>query len=176
MDSGIMSDDSLDRLNDSALLNNNDLTITSTLSSLNLENINEAFNGSYDPEEPIFPVMLLSNSTRKDDTHTVFCDYCKKNNFTEYRYKCLVCDDFDLCGTCFERRSITGNHTLEHPMVRYEKPNELFGVQFENSEINLETFANVFKDELHSYVSCDGCSMNPIEVGLLKFFFLFLLS
>jgi hypothetical protein len=169
MDSGIMSDDSLDlKLNESLICNNNnnenDLTITSSISSLHLEAASEVLKG-YETDEPIFPVMLLSNSTRKEDTHAVFCDYCKKNNFTEYRYKCLICDDFDLCGTCFERRTITSNHQLEHPMVRYEKPNELFGIKFENSEINLDTFSTVFMDELHNHVSCDGCSMSPIKVS-----------
>jgi hypothetical protein len=160
MDSGIvsLSDDSTggagdDKLNDTLFSNHG--SISSIFS-------NEIYK-SISTEEHIFPVILLSNSTKKEDSHAVFCNYCKKNNFTEYRYKCLICNDFDLCGTCFERKIIAETHKLDHPMVRYEKPNELFGIKFENSEINLNNFLKVFENELHHFVSCDGCSMSPIK-------------
>lgn len=159
MDSGIVSltdDVSLDKIN-ATLLSVNDssnLTIVSNETTFKTNDLND---------EPIFPVLLLSNSTRKDDSHAVFCNYCKKNNFTEYRYKCLICNDFDLCGTCFERRIVSEDHLLEHPMARYEKPKELFGTRFETVDVNLAKFVEVFAEELHNFVSCDGCSMTPIK-------------
>ena len=49
------------------------------------------------------------------------CDYCGKKNFTEYRYKCLICQDYDLCGKCFEERRTTKEHVFGHPMHRFGK-------------------------------------------------------
>jgi len=40
------------------------------------------------------------------DMHFFMCDFCKRSNFTEYRYKFLVCGDYDLCGICFESRNV----------------------------------------------------------------------
>ena len=62
------------------------------------------------------------NETHIDDDKINFgctCDYCDKKNFTEYRYKCLICDDYDLCGKCFEERRLTKQHELSHPMHRF---------------------------------------------------------
>ena len=30
----------------------------------------------------------------------VVCDACEKTPIVGHRYKCVVCDDFDLCGSC----------------------------------------------------------------------------
>ena len=111
----------------------------------------------------------LSNAAKtSSDKHSCTCDCCKKSDFSEYRYKCLVCDDYDLCGSCFEKRNINGNHALSHPLVRFDLPDELFGLQFENSEINLSNFIKIFKNEIHEGVKCDNCSNNPIRGLRLK--------
>lgn len=168
MDSGILTltEDITDmKLNESLIFRTDSLFSSFHTQSNDIFNKETPTSLENDQEEQIFPVLLLSNSTKKDDSHSVFCNYCKKNNFTEYRYKCLVCDDFDLCGTCFERKIINANHKLEHPMVRYEKPNELFGSKFENYEVNLNNFIKIYENELHNFVSCDSCAMSPI-IGL----------
>ncbi len=41
---------------------------------------------------------LSSSLNTNKDIHYCICDICKKENFTEYRYKCLTCNDYDLCG------------------------------------------------------------------------------
>ncbi|XP_014211912.1 E3 ubiquitin-protein ligase KCMF1 isoform X2 [Copidosoma floridanum] len=46
----------------------------------------------------------------------VSCDSCMKGNFRGRRYKCLVCYDYDLCGTCYEAGASTTRHLADHPM------------------------------------------------------------
>ena len=108
-------------------------------------------------------LKLVKENSSDTEAHACTCDTCKKSDFTEYRYKCLVCIDFDLCGACFEKRKLSKNHQLNHPMVRFDMPNELFGLKFENSEISMDNFRKIFKNELHETVKCDICLTNPMR-------------
>ena len=39
--------------------------------------------------------------SEESQTHySVTCDACEKHPIEGYRYKCVVCDDYDLCGSC----------------------------------------------------------------------------
>ena len=42
----------------------------------------------------------------------ITCDNCNKHNFSGRRFKCMICDDFDLCETC------EGHTVHAHPMIR----------------------------------------------------------
>ncbi|CAF1317538.1 unnamed protein product [Adineta ricciae] len=46
----------------------------------------------------------------------VSCDSCAKTNFSGRRYKCLSCDNYDLCGACYDTDSESHNHLRSHPM------------------------------------------------------------
>ncbi|KAM7284545.1 E3 ubiquitin-protein ligase KCMF1 isoform X3 [Ixodes scapularis] len=46
----------------------------------------------------------------------VSCDSCLKGNFRGKRYKCLICYDYDLCGTCYEVGATSTRHTPDHAM------------------------------------------------------------
>ena len=46
----------------------------------------------------------------------VSCDSCLKTNFSDRRYKCLQCDNYDLCGSCFDVNAQSQNHIHTHPM------------------------------------------------------------
>ncbi|KAL7745389.1 hypothetical protein ACLKA6_015401 [Drosophila palustris] len=45
----------------------------------------------------------------------VTCDGCEKTNLVYYRYKCLRCDNYDLCSVCYENKVETGPHSMHHP-------------------------------------------------------------
>merc|ERR1711915_570392 len=51
----------------------------------------------------------------------VTCDSCEKTPIEGYRYKCVVCDDFDLCGIC----EAAGRHP-GHNMMRIANPEMVF--------------------------------------------------
>merc|ERR1712236_43171 len=53
--------------------------------------------------------------------HGVTCDSCEKTPIKGYRYKCVVCDDFDLCGIC----EAAGRHP-GHNMMRIANPEMVF--------------------------------------------------
>jgi len=53
--------------------------------------------------------------------HGVTCDACEKHPIEGYRYKCVVCDDYDLCGSC----EAAGRHP-GHNMMRIASPENVF--------------------------------------------------
>merc|ERR1711915_1039401 len=53
--------------------------------------------------------------------HGITCDSCEKTPIEGYRYKCVVCDDFDLCGKC----EAAGRHP-GHNMMRIANPEMVF--------------------------------------------------
>ena len=114
-------------------------------------------------------LLEVSKSLKStNDINSCVCDNCKKKDFQEYRFKCLVCDDYDLCGICFEKRKVNKDHQLSHPVVRFDVPGEISGLKFESSEISLSNFQEIFKNETHEGITCDICSINPIKGLRLK--------
>ncbi|VDK27928.1 unnamed protein product [Anisakis simplex] len=62
--------------------------------------------------------MIYFEEKRAKVVHNgVVCDECDKE-VVGIRYKCAVCDDYDLCEEC-ERK---GKHS-QHSMIRYATPN-----------------------------------------------------
>ena len=53
--------------------------------------------------------------------HGVTCDGCEVSNITGPRYKCVVCDDYDLCGGC----EAAGRHP-GHNMMKITTPGNVF--------------------------------------------------
>ena len=110
-------------------------------------------------------LMSQSDSVKEtSDIHlNVSCDYCKISNFREYRYKCLTCNNYDLCGSCFEKRHVNMSHELSHPLVRFDLPGQLYGLQFTDADVNMSNFMQLFKNESHYLVKCDVCQTKPVR-------------
>merc|ERR1711970_1378225 len=63
-----------------------------------------------------------SDASQESQTHHgVNCDACEKQPIEGYRYKCVVCDDYDLCGSC----EAAGRHP-GHNMMRISNPEMVF--------------------------------------------------
>ena len=93
----------------------------------------------------------------------IFCDICRVHDFENYRYKCLTCEDYDLCSSCFEERRISRQHLTGHPVVRFHEPNTLFGREFLQIEINMANFEKEFGGVVHQSFGCDVCGQSPIR-------------
>ncbi|KNC81674.1 hypothetical protein SARC_06005 [Sphaeroforma arctica JP610] len=52
-----------------------------------------------------------SETTKKRMHPGVFCDQCEKT-IVGTRYTCMVCPDYDMCDTCYQRVGHPENHTL----------------------------------------------------------------
>jgi hypothetical protein len=116
----------------------------------------------------------LLNSIKNDEIETesenagnevhkdIYCDFCKKANFPSYRYKCLICDSYDLCSTCFENNKSSHPYS-QNPLVRFDKPDELFGVSLDNSDINLLSLLRIYAKETPEGVECNACSKSSIK-------------
>lgn len=107
--------------------------------------------------------LHLINNNDKEDTHSCRCDVCGRINFDGYRYKCLKCDDYDLCGSCFENKKTNKTHQIKHPVARLEKPLEVCGIKLDITELNLRNLAEKFKNNIHQRTTCDSCDSCPIR-------------
>jgi len=79
---------------------------------------------------PVYKLTVNIKSVKKaEDTSDeasqihlgVTCDACEKTPIVGHRYKCVVCDDFDLCGSC----EAAGRHP-GHNMMRISNPEMAF--------------------------------------------------
>lgn len=93
------------------------------------------------------------------------CYGCGTPRIYEDRYKCLECDNYDLCGVCFDQRCETDQHTNAHVMVHFSDRNEIFGVPIAdlNTPLTLSALKKKFADEEHLRVQCNYCSIKPIR-------------
>ena len=68
----------------------------------------------------------------------IMCKKCFLNPIIGYRYKCSVCDDFDLCSKCELENSITRDHPHDFIKIRNNKN--------QNHDINNNYFINTFNE------------------------------
>jgi len=57
---------------------------------------------------------------------TASCDICGSKNMLGTRWKCTVCDDYDLCDDCYHN----DRHDLSHQFWRYDLPSTERSVSF----------------------------------------------
>lgn len=68
------------------------------------------------------PVQKLSVS----NIHSgIVCDKCATDPIEGFRYACLVCEDYDLCTECYQKKSTSEDHRAFHPMLPILAPDDL---------------------------------------------------
>jgi hypothetical protein len=93
---------------------------------------------SADSAEPSESKSAQAQSEDSKAHLNIKCDGCGTVPICGDRYKCLVCDDFDLCSAC-EKKDI---HPSSHPLLKMKVP---------------------ARSDVHHNVQCDGCSVEPIR-------------
>ncbi|AET40087.1 uncharacterized protein Ecym_5328 [Eremothecium cymbalariae DBVPG len=74
---------------------------------------------------------------------------CSKDGFIRGpRYKCLGCENFDLCSECEFKGVSIACHSISHTLVKIKRPGDLW-----------QTPSG---DLVHNHIICDGC--NPYRV------------
>ncbi|XP_033736726.1 dystrophin-like [Pecten maximus] len=64
---------------------------------------------------PTFHRTAASESVK----HESKCNICKSCPIVGFRYKCLLCFNFDMCQNCFFMGRTKKNHKLKHPIQEY---------------------------------------------------------
>jgi hypothetical protein len=103
--------------------------------------------------------LLVNNIASKNDAdiHQATCDGCDAYPIRTDRYRCLECNDYDLCSQCFEHRRETKQHVSGHTVAHFKLPNELFGQAVQAESVTLATLRKAHKTEKHENITCDGC-------------------
>jgi hypothetical protein len=70
------------------------------------------------------------------------CDQCNCLPIVGKRFKCVVCEDFDLCEKC---EKLSTAHPLDHPLILIKKPED------------------VDDRPVHHGITCDGCDNGFIK-------------
>ena len=76
----------------------------------------------------IWKVIAKVNCTDTNETvfdsspgikhHDVVCDGCAQEGITGIRWKCVKCNEYDLCTMCY----LNGKHRFEHEFERMDTP------------------------------------------------------
>lgn len=106
--------------------------------------------------------LILQGGKNEDEensseVHRVRCGACGNNPIRGDRYKCLQCDNFNLCAGCFESRTEVKDHKSGHLLVHFRLPNEIFGRAVTDDEVTLEKLKQFYAKEVNDSVNCDGC-------------------
>ncbi|KDO32979.1 hypothetical protein SPRG_02670 [Saprolegnia parasitica CBS 223.65] len=101
----------------------------------------------------------------------VVCDHCQEKDFVGVRYKCGFCDDYDLCGNCFERfyeQNHVLRHSPDHAFIRLSVPlPQVTTWPFRKCAELLEDDATTDNDDVDdgAYMTCDVCAVTIAERG-----------
>lgn len=120
--------------------------------------------------EKNFIEILKQFLTQQVKNGSFECNYCNKKIVKGgYRYKCLECEDYDLCTHCFESKKCNENHESNHIFAIFYNDELLFGEkQSSDDEYHVEALCETYKSQVHEGVKCNICSQEPIKGLRLK--------
>ena len=112
-------------------------------------------------------LMKIIVLAKFDCHYGINCDACSKANIFGHRYKCAVCDEYDLCSDCFEDRKQTKNHKANHPLQVIRSP-ELFSKIGQLLKLGLASLQDhLSENSIEHQHSCKTCNGNQPIRGLM---------
>ncbi|XP_015782306.1 dystrophin isoform X2 [Tetranychus urticae] len=72
-----------------------------------------------EPQSIVWLPVLHRLAAAEKAKHQSKCNVCKQFPIIGFRYKCLLCFNFDICQICFFSGRTTKNHKIIHPMQEY---------------------------------------------------------
>lgn len=106
------------------------------------------------------------NNSDSGEKHNVQCNACDTSPIESDRYKCLNCDNLNLCAACFESRRESSKHKSGHAFVHFKSPGELFGQPVKESDVTYAKLKHAYANDVHESISCDGGCETPSIKGL----------
>ncbi|KAG8833691.1 hypothetical protein FRC17_010223 [Serendipita sp. 399] len=98
--------------------------------------------------DPTHEMILIPVPRQNLPVHEGFsCNTCSVFPIVGTRYRCMICDDFDMCSTCFEKKE----HDALHSILMFPVPVTNDGEEEASDE-----------RPVHNGIMCDGCNMFPI--------------
>ncbi|KAF6030794.1 hypothetical protein EB796_010915 [Bugula neritina] len=98
---------------------------------------------------------------------SVICDECGVSAFTGARFKCGMCEDYDLCEDC-EAKPREDVHNIEHIFIKMKKPrtSSATGRRVLHEHSTLMGMTQDMDSNIHSgkdNFQCDCCHTSPIS-------------
>ncbi|OSD06218.1 hypothetical protein PYCCODRAFT_1475052 [Trametes coccinea BRFM310] len=132
---------------------------------------------AHDPKHAFFPIhstedfvdfcVVKDKRQRTKLVHKgIHCDGCEMKNITGVRYKCLQCDDYDLCDVCISDPVKRQMHDVSHPFFPIVSPGQKEAYKQARSRVlPVQPPAPVIPPRPaveHRNVHCDECRQSPI--------------
>ena len=90
---------------------------------------------------------INNKSICKTIHNNVKCETCSMNPIIGYRYKCTLCNNYNLCEECEEKNEISQNHPHDFIQIKYEEKEKENINDKNNDNINNEELINENEEE-----------------------------
>ena len=102
-------------------------------------------------------IKKIPNPIKCDTVHEgIKCQKCFQEPIIGYRYKCSVCNDYDLCQNCEEKNSISEDHQHDFIKIRKNLNKSIIGVKKYSYEC-----INILQLSMYLY---EGTEQGQIEI------------